>query len=114
MQYIFDSLEEWNEKLIESTAQILVEGQNDERKLRKLGVDKKRIFLVSGKPIYMVIEELKDEKEVIILTDLDYEGKRMYNKLRHHLQTHGKKIDNRFRNFLFQKTTISHIEGITV
>ncbi len=114
MQHNFDSLEEWNEKLVESTAHILVEGQNDQRKLRKLGVDEQRILLVSSKPVYKVVEELKNEKEVIILTDLDYEGKKLYNKLRHHLQKNGKRIDNRFRNFLFQETTISNIEGITV
>jgi 5S rRNA maturation endonuclease (ribonuclease M5) len=88
---------------------VLVEGIKDKKALEGLGI--KKIKMIQRKPLYKVIDEI-NEKEVVILTDLDKEGKRLYSKLRSALQRKGVKINNEFRNFLF-KTELRQIEGLT-
>ena len=104
-----DSLGEWIEELRSASRLILVEGQNDKAALEALGIT--NILTVSKTPAYKTIDQIK-EKEVIILTDLDVEGKKLYAALRHQLQKNGVKIDTVFREFLFNETTLSHIEGL--
>ncbi len=103
------TLEEWISKLQQSDKCILVEGQKDKAALEELGM--KNILMVSKMPTYKILEKI-NEKEVIILTDLDPEGKKVYATLRHHLQRKGIKIDKVFREFLFKHTTLTHIEGL--
>ena len=78
--------------------------------LEDLGISK--LITISNSSL-LIIEDIK-EKEVVILTDLDQHGKKLYSKLRHILQKRGIKIDSKFREFLFKKTRISHIEGIKI
>jgi len=105
-----DSLHEWIENLRASNKLILVEGKNDKAALNELGIT--NILTVSRTPAYKTVEKIK-QKEVIILTDLDKEGKKLYSVLRHQLQKHGIKIDLVFREFLFKKTDLTNIEGLT-
>lgn len=103
-------MEAWLEKLRKTNKLIIVEGKKDKEALEKLGV--KNIVCLSG-PIYKVIEDISEKtKEVIILTDLDREGKKLYHRLKHNLQKHGVRVDNYFREFLFKETTLTQIEGI--
>ena len=95
-------------RLQNSNKLIIVEGKKDLITLRKLEI--KNIITIN-KPIFQIVESIK-EKEVIILTDIDKTGKRLYSKLRHDLQRRGIKIDNRFRNFLIQETNLTNIEGL--
>ncbi|MDD5331392.1 MAG: toprim domain-containing protein [Candidatus Nanoarchaeia archaeon] len=108
-----EDIEERLEGLIEeiNTKQILVivEGKKDLKALEELGIEK--IYPINRKPIYKVIDEI-NEKEVLILTDLDQTGKELYSVLKSGLQNKGIKINNNLRNFLF-KTEIRQIEGIT-
>lgn len=105
-----NTLEEWIVSLKQSRKLILVEGQKDKHALKEVGIN--NILCVSKTPTYQTIEKIHD-KEVIILTDLDPEGKKLYSTLRHHLQKHGIKVDQMFREFLFKKTTLTHIEGLS-
>jgi 5S rRNA maturation endonuclease (ribonuclease M5) len=88
---------------------IVVEGPSDKEALDSLGV---KHVIVSRKPIYLVVEYIvKSKKPCIILTDLDKEGKHLYNIFNHELNQFGVQIDNRFREFLFQ-TKLRQIEGL--
>jgi len=100
-----EQLDEINSKKI-----ILVEGKKDSAALKKLGL-KNKIFILN-KPLFEVVEEIsRQTKNVILLTDLDSEGKKLYSKLKKDFQQHGIKIDDKFREFLF-KTQLRQIEGM--
>ena len=103
-----ETIEDWISKLKSCNKLIIVEGKKDKKTLENFGIT--NIITFSNSP-YFHMENIK-EKEVIILTDLDSEGKKLYSILRHGLQKRGVKIDRKFREFLFKKTRISHIEGI--
>lgn len=88
---------------------IIVEGKRDQLVLENLGI--KSITL--KKPLYKIIEKIsEDNKECIILTDLDKEGKRLFSKLQKDLEKRKVKINNRFRLFLLTKTSLKQIEGL--
>ncbi len=107
-----DSLEEWIDYLKETQKLILVEGEKDKAALNGLGII--NTFAISNIPTHKVIETIaQHQKEVIILTDLDAEGKKLYSTLRHQLQKRGVKIDTTFREFLFRETTLTQIEGLS-
>jgi len=101
-QKILDTIDE-----VEDTP-VIVEGLKDRRALRSLGV---KHIITLKKPLFQVIEEL-DVKEVLILTDFDKEGKRLYRKLCRECTRWGIKIDNQLRNFLLKETPLVHIEGL--
>ena len=108
-----ETIEDWIDELKNSNKTILVEGKKDQIALNNLGIN--NIITLKQKPIYKVVEEISENsKEVIILTDLDAEGRKLYSKLKYGLQKHGIKIDNKFREFLFKKIKISQIEGIEI
>ena len=99
-------------KLKQSDKLVIVEGKKDKAALEKLGI--KNIFTLSKKPLFHIIEEISGKnKDVVILTDLDRHGKELFGKLNSGLQYHGVKVDNKFREFLFKKTKLRQIEGIT-
>ena len=87
---------------------IIVEGMKDKKALNDLGL--KNIIFLKNRPLFEIIENI-NEKEIIILTDLDLEGKKLFNKLRYNLQRRGIKLNNNIRNLLF-KTKLRHIEGL--
>ena len=88
---------------------VIVEGPKDVRALKSLGVSN-IIFL--KKPLFAVVEEVAGKTdEVVLLTDLDEEGKKLYHELFVNLQKHGVKVDNRLRELLF-RTDLRNIEGL--
>ncbi len=104
-----------NLEIIEELAEIknnkylvIVEGKKDKKALNDLGIGK--IISFDNKPLFEIIENI-DEKDVAILTDLDVEGKKLFNKLRYHLQKRGIRLHNGLRNALF-KSKLRHIEGL--
>jgi len=102
---------DWLDQLRDSRKLILVEGEKDKDALRKLDVN--NVVALSRKPLFKFIEDISlKHKEVVILTDLDRAGKKLYNILKIGLQKHGVKVDNKFRETLFRETRLSHIEGI--
>ena len=63
--------------------------------------------------MFEIIENIADNhKECAILTDLDNEGKKLFGKLNSGLSSHGVRVNNKFREFLFKKTKLRQIEGI--
>lgn len=102
-------MKDWLEKLRNSRKLIIVEGKKDKNALEKLGV--KNVISISRKPIYAFVEGVH-AKEVIILTDLDKEGKKLYHTLKHNLQKRGIEVDNYFREYLFKNSRITQMEGL--
>ncbi len=89
---------------------VIVEGPKDVRALKALGVSN---IIYLKKPLFAVVEEVAGMvKEVVLLTDLDEEGKKLYHRLFVDLQKHGVKVDNRLRELLF-KTDLRQIEGLS-
>lgn len=106
-----EKLREWLEKIRENTMQIIVEGKKDREALVKIGVDGERIIYL-GMPPYRLAEELSGKtKKVIILTDLDEEGKKIYGDVKRNLNRLGVQVDTYFREGLFRYSELSHIEG---
>ena len=98
-------------KIKKSGTLIIVEGKKDKIALEKFGI--KNIVELNKKPIFEIIENISSKnKECIILTDLDKQGKELYGKLNSGLQQLGVKVDNNFRNFLFKNTKSRQIEGL--
>ena len=95
-------------KLRDSNRLIIVEGKKDQESMNKLGLDN---VITINKPIFKIIDSI-NEKEVVLLTDLDKTGRKLYSELKHNLQKKGIKIDNNFRNFLIKETRLTNIEGI--
>mgnify|MGYP001618422617 CR=1 FL=1 len=102
-------LQEWVESLQQTERLIVVEGKNDVIALQELGIVQARPL--NTQPIFLFAESI-EEKEVIILTDLDPAGRKLYRQLKRALVKRGKKIDNIFREFLFKETSLSEIEGL--
>ena len=98
------------EQLKINNSLIIVEGKKDAAALNALGIT--NIKELSKKSIPSIIDEVSNEKEIIILTDLDKEGKKLYGKLNSGLQKQGVKINNRLRNFLYRETKLRNIEGL--
>ena len=101
---------EWVGKLKNTDKLIVVEGIKDKRALEKFGIEG---IITLKKAIYKTAEDIaKQEKDCIILTDLDREGKKLYKELSTKLQDLGVKVDKSFREFLFRKTKLRQIEGL--
>ncbi|MFH1591183.1 MAG: toprim domain-containing protein [archaeon] len=107
-----ETIAEWADALDRSATAIVVEGKNDEAALRALGV-RNKIFQLTGNALFEAVEDVvAEEKEVVILTDLDREGKKLYRVLLRDLSERGVRIDRQFREWLFGNTRIAVIEGL--
>ncbi len=105
----FKDLQDWANKLAMSKLLVIVEGKNDIKALNKLGVTNIREL---KKPLYAEVESIASLAiRVVILTDCDKEGKKLYGKLKKDLNKLGVKIDGQYREFLL-KSGYSHIEGL--
>jgi 5S rRNA maturation endonuclease (ribonuclease M5) len=111
MQKASAAFQDWIDQLNDSGRALIVEGREDAKSLRNIGIKNEIIILHSG-PRYKLIEHLvKKHKRVVILTDFDKEGKRLYGMLNRELAPFGVHVDKHFREWL-QKTTLDQIEGI--
>ena len=108
-----EELSQLIDKIADSGVLVIVEGKKDKKALQRLGII--NIVELSKKPLFQVVEEVADSNdECLILTDLDRKGKELYGKLNSDLQKRGVKINNKLREFLFRRTKIRQIEGITI
>jgi 5S rRNA maturation endonuclease (ribonuclease M5) len=92
---------------------IVVEGKRDIKALAVLGITN---VVSLDAPLFKVVERIAEniantDKKIVILTDLDAEGRKLYHELSIHFQRLGIKVDDRFREFLF-RTPLRHIEGL--
>lgn len=105
-----DNLIDQIKTLKKSNKLVIVEGKKDINALAKLGVYK--VIEING-PLELFAEKVsKRVNEVVLLTDLDLEGKKLYKRLNHLLSQLGVKVDNNFRNYLFKHTQLTQIEGV--
>ncbi len=99
----------------EKGATIIVEGNNDITSLRKIDV-KGRMMKLKGSTstFYDLIYSLRDEKEIIILTDFDKEGNLLANKLSDELNNLGIKTNISIRKKLkaLMKREVKAIEEL--
>lgn len=87
---------------------VLVEGPRDVRSLEKLGF----LNIVRlDKPLFAMVEQLEGEEELLILTDLDDQGRKLYKYFYDEFARRGVRVNNRLRLLIFQ-TPIRHIEGL--
>ena len=93
----------------EESAVILVEGLRDCAALRTLGV-LHAIQRVSGTRVFDDISQFEG-KNVIILTDFDRTGQKLYNALKHELEVMGFK-PNTYYWQTFKRITKGEIKGI--
>ncbi|MDP3727902.1 MAG: toprim domain-containing protein [bacterium] len=87
---------------------ILVEGKKDKRALEILGC--RKVLTLEDKALFEVVESI-NTKEIVLLTDLDSEGKKLYSQLKRMFSQRGVLIDNHLRLILF-KHKVSHIESL--
>ncbi|MFC1801083.1 toprim domain-containing protein [Nanoarchaeota archaeon] len=109
MKEVRETILDFLNKIKKENKLVIVEGINDKRALASFGV--KRVKTLARRALYKFVEEVKD-KEVVMLVDLDKEGKKLYSKLNHEFSQRGVRVDNRFREFLFKKTKLRQIEGL--
>ncbi len=103
-----NKIQEEIQKIIENKSLVIVEGKKDKESLNNLGIE--NVIYLKNKPLFEFVENL-DEKDVVILTDLDLEGRKLFSKLRHLLQRRGFNINNNLRNVLF-RSNLRCIEGL--
>ncbi len=90
---------------------VIVEGKRDKEALCSLGFQK---IITLNKGIYETTEQIK-EKEVLILTDFDSEGKQIARKFNLILQSLGYKTEKQTRRrigLMFTKLRIRKIEEL--
>ena len=104
-----NDLQEWIEALQQAGKLIVVEGKKDVLALQRLGIA--NVKALNAQPIFSFVDSLA-EKEVIILTDLDPAGRKLYRQLKKALINRGNKVDTAFREFLFRETPLREIEGL--
>lgn len=103
-----NQIQEEIEKIIENKSLVIVEGKKDRESLINLGIN--NVICLKNKPLFEFVENL-NEKDIVILTDLDLEGRKLFGKLRHLLQRRGFNINNNLRNVLF-RSKLRCIEGL--
>jgi len=109
----YDELKQTIDEFLELTKKyedflIIVEGIKDKRALAELGFSR---IATLNKPLYAVAESV-EEKRVVILTDLDSEGKKLYRQLKSALNERGVFVDDKLRNLLL-RTDLKQTEGLT-
>lgn len=105
------SKQEILEEFLESIdCPVIVEGQKDADALARLGIED-IIILNKGQTMLETVEALQDLKEVIILTDMDRQGKILRKKLLRLLPQYGIHEKRRPRE-LFAQLRLSHVEGL--
>jgi 5S rRNA maturation endonuclease (ribonuclease M5) len=106
----FQSLKEEIEKI--RNVVFVVEGIKDRNQLRKLGFEK--IFTISGKPLFSIVEKIKREKlnEVVVLTDFDDEGEKKAKELTRLLQRNSIFVNQKIRNSFKSLFNINKVEEL--
>jgi len=101
-----------DEFLASLTSPVIVEGVKDAKALTALGVEEDIIILNKGLSLLETVEAISDLDEVIILTDMDQQGKILRKKLLKLMNQYGIREGRRSRD-LFARLRLSHVEGLT-
>src|SRR3989344_8807038 len=104
-------LHAWLADLRASGKAIIVEGPKDKAALEHFGIAV--AAMLSEQPLFAIAERIAAKhNDIVLLTDLDAEGKKLYGKLVSMLQQLGVRIDHQYREFLLRETDLAHIEGL--
>lgn len=87
---------------------VIVEGRKDKKSLQELGLN--NIIMLNSKPLFEIVESI-NSKKVVLLTDLDAEGKKLYGMLKSGLTSHGIQTDDQLRRLLL-KAKVVQIESL--
>lgn len=99
---LFEALEQHRDDVT------IVEGVKDKRALERFGFRNVRTL---NKALYKVVEELEGVEEVVILTDLDHHGRKLYHYFFHECTKRGIRVKNRLRQLL-HFSELRQIEGL--
>jgi len=105
-------MEEFIKELVQESKRkpVVVEGKKDKAALEELGVH--NVHPISRKPLFKFAEEIaKEHKEIILLLDIDREGRKIAHKLMENFTMMGLKVDRKFQREM-KRLRISHVEGI--
>mgnify|MGYP006300143637 CR=1 FL=1 len=94
---------------------IIVEGKKDVKALRSLGAEGKIIRIKRLKTVFHVIEDLRKKyDEVIILTDWDSSGSKLYHKVKKACRANSISNDERLRKELIKyvRSEIKDVESL--
>lgn len=93
---------------------VIVEGKKDVEALHRLGL--RDIIPIHGKPLFAVVRGVSREKEVVVLTDFDRQGRRLNARLLTLLHHHKIPTNHRLRQETkgFGKTRIEEIRPLEV
>ncbi|MFO7792246.1 MAG: toprim domain-containing protein [Candidatus Saliniplasma sp.] len=84
---------------------IIVEGKKDVNALRRLGIKGRIIKIKTSKTVFRIIEGLrKEHDEVIILTDWDRTGARLYHRVKKACKANTLSFDQNIRKRLIKYT----------
>lgn len=109
---MYQELEEFITSLLKHnrTSAVVVEGKKDKKAVEELGC--KQVYCIDTH-LYLLAEKVSlKHKKVIILTDLDAEGKKLHALLKSHFAQLGVHVVEEPREHLFE-TTIRQVEGLT-
>ena len=82
---------------------VIVEGKKDLKALRRLGLEGKIIKIKTNNTIFHIIENMRGKyEEVIILTDWDNTGSRLYHKIKRACKANGIDYNERIRKKLIK------------
>jgi len=98
----------------EENALILVEGRRDTESLRNMGIETEIICISQRKMYDLTLDLVKKDKKIIILTDFDSEGTKLFKEYRKELESLGANIDIKYYRELkfYLKKFIRGIEDI--
>jgi len=111
LKALYDFINRLREK--SKAVPVIVEGKRDYRILHKLGIQ--NIYTLSGKRYTDLLEEIPETtEEVIILTDLDQQGEKIFKKLKSLFEKFNLKVDDSFRKELkkFGILEVEHLKEI--
>ena len=109
LKALYDFINRLREK--SKSVPVIVEGKRDYRILHKLGIQ--NIYTLSGKRYTDLLEEIPETtEEVIILTDLDQQGEKIFKKLKSLFEKFNLKVDDSFRKEL-KKFGILEVEHLS-
>ena len=109
-ELIFELINEL--KTLKSNEIIVVEGKNDRRALRKLGVESKIFLLHNYKSLVEVSESLAKYDNVILMLDTDPAGRELTKQMQNHLQAQGAKINTKLGKTLLRMARCRTVESL--
>lgn len=108
---MMETIHDWVHLLASESRPIIVEGKKDRKALDGFNI---KNIIILDRALYEIIEMVSDKFDsVIILTDLDKAGRKLYSQLASEFGKRGIFIEDKYREFLFKKTSLTQIEGLT-